>query len=123
MKEKKTLEMPTTDVVRNRHGVCVTKGCFSCLYREFDENDEEFRVCMRNKEKHLRFHLCAHWKMRPALQKAGESGGRVKRYEYLMYFLRVRMKEEEQGIAPEDEKSFEEIQAMFEAQHGSVYLK
>jgi hypothetical protein len=33
------------------------------------------------------------------------------------------MEEEEQGIAPEDEKSFEEIQAMFEAEHGSVYLK
>ncbi len=123
MSKTRNLELPTEDVVRNRHGVCVAKGCFSCLYREYDDEDDEMRLCARNKQKHHRFHLCEHWKMNPGLQKAGESGGKVKCYEYLMYLLRVRMEEAEQGITFREEKSFEEIQAEFERKYGSVYLK
>ena len=64
----------------NRRGIRVKKGCFSCAHRHIDweEQDENLRTCMLDKQKHPSCYLCANWKMRAGLQKAGISGGVVR---------------------------------------------
>ncbi len=57
---------------KNKHGIPVKKGCFSCAYRFIDEKEDwELRTCMLEGSIHLRCYLCENWKMRAGLQKAG----------------------------------------------------
>jgi hypothetical protein len=62
--------------------------------------------------------------MNGSMQGVGTSGGRIKRREYLMYVLAIRLEEQlaeekQQLVAP---KSVEEIRAEFEREHGSIYM-
>lgn len=103
------------DFVRNKHGIRVRKGCFSCRFQKFCDS-EETRLCKMDNQEHPRCHLCAHWKMRPSLQKAGNSGGKVKRREYLDYITAIRALGSDEE--PRDTKS---IRAEFESKFGGIF--
>ena len=65
---------------KNRRGIWVKRGCFSCEHRHIDweEEDENLRLCKLDYQKHPRCDLCGKWKMRKGLQNAGISGGVVR---------------------------------------------
>jgi len=100
----------------NRRGIRVKKGCFSCKLQKFCDS-EETRFCKLDKQEHPRCHLCAHWKMSEALKNAGNSGGKIKRREYLEYIAAIRAQE-----GDEEPRDVASIRAEFESQFGSIYV-
>ena len=108
---------------RNKHGIRMARCCMSCAYREETELMTE-RVCALDKVKHRRYHMCRDWEMNRTMQAVGTSGGRIKRREYLMYVLSVRLKEQEAEDMqlPVEPKTIEEMRAAFEKEHGSIFV-
>lgn len=108
---------------RNSHGIRMARCCMSCAYREETELKTQ-RTCALDKVEHHRYHMCRDWEMNGSMQGVGTSGGRIKRREYLMYVLAIRLEEQlaeekQQLVTP---KSVEEIRAEFEREHGSIYM-
>ncbi len=71
-----------------------------------------------------RYHVCGKWEMSEGLQMAGSGYGKVKRWEYLQYLLKIR---EEESLAVQNGlrikvKTVEEIRTEFESLYGSVYV-
>lgn len=103
----------------NGHYIQVRKGCFSCEHRHIDweEQDERLRLCKLDQQKHPSCHLCANWKMRQGLQNAGNSGGKIKRREYLEYLTAIRA-EEPKG----EQRETESIRKEFEDLYGPAFI-
>ena len=108
---------------RNKHGIRMARCCMSCAHKEETELMTK-RVCALDKVTHHRCHMCHDWEMSAQMQGAGTSGGRIKRREYLMYALDIRLQEQdaEENLLPVVPKSIEEIRAAFEKEHGSIYI-
>ena len=106
----------SVDCVKNRHGIRIKRGCYSCRHQKFCDS-EKTRFCKMDKQEHPRCHLCEHWKMKPSLQKAGNSGGRVKRHEYLDFIAAMRAQE-----GDEESRDVASIRAEFERLFGSIYV-
>ena len=102
----------------NKNGIRVSKGCFSCAHKAYDESDNDVRICKLDHEAHPRCHQCPHWKMHPGLQKAGEGGGKVKCLAYLMHIAKIRAQESKK----EEPRDVIEIRAEYEREHGSIYV-
>jgi len=103
----------------NKHLIQIRKGCISCAHKGYDykEKDENLRLCKLDHERHPRCFLCERWEMHPGLENAGNSGGRVKRREYLEYLTAIRA-EETKG-EPRDTES---IRKEFEDLYGPVFV-
>lgn len=67
----------------------IKKCCASCRHKMIDE--EGGRVCLLMQLMVKQQFKCHKWHMAKALCKAGRSQGMIKRREYLMYVLEVRM--------------------------------
>ena len=109
---------------KNSEFISVKKCCASCAFKGFTK-DLAMRRCNLLHEDVEPLGVCRKWQMSDQMKQAGTPGdGRVKRKEYLRFLLEVREAEwraEEQGQAV-PEKSIEEIRALFEQKHGSIYF-
>ena len=107
----------------NANGVTVKVCCASCEFKTWKADC--MRWCTKRKAEVAAGNYCNRWRMSEQMKRAGKRGdGRVKRKEYLRFLLEVREAEwraEEQGQAV-PEKSIEEIRALFEQKHGSIYF-
>jgi hypothetical protein len=110
---------------RNTHGIVVKKCCASCAYKELSKADV-LRYCVRHEKEVSSSGLCSLWEMSKQAQLAGWSQGQVKRKEYLMYLMEMRMEEQRQrddGIKVRERKT-ETIRKAFEADSNtSIYVK
>lgn len=112
------------DYVANGFHIVIRKSCRSCAHKEFT-NAYSKRLCKEHNINVKPSHLCSLWKMSDQLKAVGNAVGRVKRKEYLDYYLSVRVDErmaEQLGlhITP---KSIQQIRDEFEKEHGSIYIK
>ena len=107
----------TEEFTRNQHGVQIRKCCASCQHKMYSD-DDELRCCALTNCEHLRCHLCEDWRLARGFKKAGNSGGMIKRVEYLEFLADIRAKE-----TKDEQRSIEDIRAEFEKEHGSIYLK
>ena len=126
--------------VRNRHGIRMGRCCMSCAYKMCTK-EQKLRRCALDGIVHRRCHVCHDWEMSRAMQGAGASGGLIKKREYLMYILAIRV-EEQKSLTPNpspvgegnlsvgegnikqiERKSVEEIREEFEKEHDSIYLR
>ena len=108
---------------RNSRAIRMARCCMSCAHKEETEM-KTIRVCSLDKVVHHRHHMCHDWQFSCTMQAAGTSGGRIKRREYLMFALAIRLEEQEaeekgQEVVP---KTIEEIRAAYEKEHGSIFL-
>ena len=108
--------------VRNRHGIRMGRCCMSCAYKMCTK-EQKLRRCALDGIVHRRCHVCHDWEMSRTMQGAGASGGLIKKREYLMYVLAIRVEEQEQEIEKEFCKSVEEIREEFEKKCGSIYIR
>ena len=110
MEKKKTFE-----TVRNKHGVEIRKCCASCQFRLVEEGK---RICVLQQKRVLMKHVCEDWKLGYRMEMAGNSGGHIKRGEYLKYVHEMRMQEQEEiemgDMAEEEQLSVEAIGRAFE---------
>ena len=106
----------------NPYGIEVRRWCASCRYRELTRAVTQ-RMCTLRKQIVSPCEVCPRWELSKALQTVGFSEGRVKRREYFIYFMRVREEEQQMGVKPAEERSFEDIQAEFESRYGSIYME
>lgn len=108
----------------NGNGMKVKMCCASCAHKALT-GKFRYRKCLKHQCKTKAHNVCCDWKMNKPSQRAGTPGdGQVKRKEYLMFLVSVREAErraEKQGQAV-PEKSIEEIRALFEQEHGSIYI-
>ena len=119
-KRKKILPMYS----ENEYGMIVKRCCASCEHKALT-GKLRYRKCMKHLCKTKAHNVCSDWAMSEQMKLAGTPGdGRVKRKEYQMFLMSVREAErlaEKQGQNVQ-EKEVEEIRALFEQEHGSIYI-
>ena len=79
------------------------------------------------KEEVDQLHVCDHWQLEPSLDNAGDSQGKVKKKDYLM-FVMLRRRTETQSIElgiidEEDRQSNEELREEYISKNGNIYYK
>ena len=79
--------------VRNARGILINKWCGSCMYTQIESDGS--RLCILKNRSVLCHSKCRKWELKEALLSAGNSGGKVKRLEYLMYVRDKRLEEQE----------------------------
>ena len=121
--KRKRKWIPRTGWERNQFGIMVKKCCLTCPFWD-ETRSKRVRICMKQQRTVTRYHICEHWEMSEGYQMAGNGDGKVKRWEYLQYLLKIR---EEESLAEQNGlrikvKTVEEIRTEFESQYGSIYL-
>ena len=105
---------------RNSHYINVRRMCASCHRRTVD--DEGDRICEPTQKMVEQKSKCRYWQMSAAMMNAGKGLGRIKRREYLMFVIEVRMQEREaidNGVLlPEDMETLDSLRKRFEAETG-----
>ena len=122
MKRKKTRQFAI-----NKCGIPIGKCCASCINKCLSSTSQ--RTCaLRGKlEEVAQDHVCNHWQMNPSLDNAGDSQGKVKKKDYLM-FVMLRRRTETQSIElgiidEEDRQSNEELREEYISKNGNIYYK
>lgn len=117
--------MKQRNFIVNVTGLRIKKCCASCAYKVLEGREVVTRRCTKTGEEVEGCKLCRRWRLRKPLVTAGRFAGRVKRKEYLMFLLNVRLKEQEDVKAGREvvEKTIEEVQIEFERKYGRIYLK
>ncbi|MBR1541297.1 MAG: hypothetical protein IJ628_01660 [Bacteroidaceae bacterium] len=121
---KKT-KMRKEKSVKNARSVEIRKCCASCEHMSYDCDGR--RMCKVLKRARKQKAVCTLWMMRQVLQKAGNSGGLVKTRHYLLYAMKVRLREEKAvsaGLITEQQRlSVEEIRSQYVAKFNrSIYF-
>ena len=81
---------------------------------------------MRGKKEEVdQLHVCDHWQMEPSFDNAGDSQGRVKKKDFLM-FVMLRRRTEEQSIdlgiiSEDDRQSNEDLREEYISKFGNIY--
>lgn len=110
-------------VTKNKYGIKVSMCCASCHFKE-STRLMTTRHCMKLNKEVTPLGVCEHWRMNKQLNQVGSTQGQIKRREYLMYLIYVRVKEQEMldkgdKVVP---KNIAEIRKEYEKEHGSIYL-
>ena len=111
----------------NRCGIPIGKCCASCINKCLTSTSA--RTCaLRGKlEEVAQAYVCDDWKMEPSLDNVGDSQGKVKKKDYLMFVMIRRMAENESielGIISEDDRqSNEELREEYISKNGNIYYK
>jgi len=110
-------------VTKNKYGIKVSMCCASCHFKE-STRLMTTRYCTKLNKDVSPLDVCEHWRMSKLLKQVGSAQGPVKRGEYLMYLIYVRVKEQEMldkgdKVVP---KNIAEIRNEYEKEHGSIYL-
>lgn len=117
----------TKNFATNRCGIGIRKCCASCIHKCLSSTSA--RTCaLHGKKKEVdQLHVCDHWQLEPSLDNAGDSQGRVKKKDYLMFVMIRRMAENESielGIIDEeDRQSNEELREEYISKNGNIYYK
>jgi hypothetical protein len=123
MKMKVTLKKTEMTIVRNPQGFSVRRCCASCQHKCI-ENDGK-RCCDRTQKRVEQQGCCEQWQMSEGMKNAGRIWGKVKRKDYLLVVLGIRMEERnalERGIiGPEAVTLLETVREQFENENGSIY--
>ena len=94
--------------------------CASCGYKTIDEDG--VRTCQLMQILVSQQFRCHKWKVAKGLRNLCHNQGVIKRHEYLMFVLEVRMQEWEavdNGILlPEDAETLDSLRKRFEAETG-----
>lgn len=100
--------------------VTIKRCCASCQQREVEKDGTRICTLMQIVVKHQ--FVCSRWQANKQLANVRLGGGKVKRYEYLMFMQAFRIQEQidiEQGLLqPEDEMPAEELRKRFESETG-----
>ena len=102
--------------MRNRSGIEIRECCASCASRLISSS--KGRWCTKHAKCVKSRSNCRDWSLNGNLQNAGDSGGKVKRKEYLDFLVSQRNREIEEGLKP---RRLEETRALFEKLYGSIY--
>lgn len=74
------------ETVKNKYGNDVVVCCASCRHNLGALSDRA-RACGNGQGAMKPSSFCKHWEMRPALDNAGKGDGKIKKKEYLDFFL------------------------------------
>ena len=74
--------------MRNRNGIEIKECCASCRFKRIDHF--RGRICTKHRITVKKKSLCKKWKISKGLLHAGDSGGRVKSPEYLIFLVEIR---------------------------------
>ena len=122
MSNKKTNQFAT-----NRCGIKVRKCCASCIHKCLSSTSARTCALHGKKEEVDQLHVCDHWQLEPSLDNAGDSQGRVKKKDFLMFVILRRRTETqsiELGIIDEaDRQSNEELREEYISKNGNIYYK
>ena len=111
--------------MRNRNGIEIRECCASCFFKELDS--QKGRICLKSggriKQKSRRSR-CESWEISEGLIHAGDSGGLVKRIDYLNYYRERYLQLLSDLIARQITEMMptEEIRREYEANYGSIYI-
>ena len=98
----------------------VKKCCASCHYKMIEKNGS--RVCRLTQILVKQQFGCSKWDMAEGLKNMGRSQSMIKRREYLMFVLEIRMQErkamDDGAMLPEDAATFDTLRKRFEAETG-----
>ncbi len=122
MKQKTILKINKVQT-RNTFGIVINKCCASCAHKDLTRA-VTLRRCMKHRKEVRTIEVCKLWAMSQQLRMAGSTQGCVKRREYLMLLAAERETETlaEQAGRPVKPKSIAHIRALFEREHGSIYV-
>lgn len=109
--------------MRNRNGIEIKECCASCKHRCLDNDG---RSCSLTKVPVASGYRCEKWTMHKRLQNAGNSGGKVKSWHYLHFFMERWTQQREAYEAGRIEVtgllSAEDIRKEYREQHGSEFI-
>lgn len=111
----------TISTMRNQHGIEIKMCCASCQHKVC--NHDGSRVCSKMRLKVEQQFCCKEWTLaEESFSKAGRSGGKVKRREYLMFVFETRMQEQEAidkgEMTPDEQATLDSLRRRFEEQTG-----
>ena len=115
----------TKNFATNRCGIGIRKCCASCIHKCLSSTSARTCALHGKKEEVDQLHVCSSWDMAPSLDNAGDSQGRVKKKDFLMFVMLRRRTEDqsiELGIIDEDERlSIEDLREEYISQNGNIY--
>ena len=109
--------------MKNKNGIEIKACCASCQHRLMTVDD---RICGLTKASVASDYSCNRWRMEKLLQNAGNGGGKVKKWQYLCFFMEHWIKQrndlEAGSIAPTQLQSVEQIRKEYNELHGSEFI-
>ncbi|MBR0045843.1 MAG: hypothetical protein IJP75_03030 [Bacteroidaceae bacterium] len=103
----------------NDFGVRIKQCCASCEWKVATRLQTK-RSCTKKKKDVSPCDCCKCWTMSQQMKEVHKSVGQIKRREYLLYLLKIRVSEAKEGL--EEERDVMEIRAEYESQYGSIYM-
>jgi len=124
MSKKKKKQKVILPYTHNEQGVLVKRCCASCTHKDLTQMRSTRRCKIRNCDVKS-CNVCSLWQMSKQVRVAGQGLGMIKRKEYLMYLMEMRMEEQRQrddGIKVRERKT-ETIRKIFEKDSkSSIYI-